>query len=691
MLREKLARIPFLSPHRILLWSVLWVGFTSVAIARETSCPLTTINVAPLNDLGPGEYKPGVFGGLYPDGMNNRPQAHESAGRDIAMNFILPRNAMGQVDPAGGRIGLISIGMSNTQLEFDGQEYTFKPRAEADPAANSALVLVNGAQGGQTAKWWSRPHAPAWEVLEERILEAGLTSAQVQVAWIKQAERNPAELGEFPAHAQVLLQHLEAIVQIARAKYPNLRIVYLSSRTRSYTDDPATINPEPYAFESGFAVRWLIERQLSGDSGLNFDPVAGVAPWLSWGPYLWADGEAGRSDGFVWSCTDVAADFTHPSASGRAKVADQLLAFFKTDPTAAPWFLRGDAVGAPPEVEASADVSEGHVPLTVQFSAIADDPDGSVTEFAWTFDDGGFSFEQNPGKIFPAPGFYEVRLTVSDNDGNTALATIPIAANESGDPSPPQIVEPTALADVVVGVPFSATFKAVGSSPISWNVVAGELPPGMALTPEGVYEGIPDLVGDYVFSVEAVNFVGSDFRDYIHSILESDSDGVIHLFSPVGDAHVTDGIRADSNFGSLDTLLARTTNAVGRNARSFLKFDLSSLDCTLTAAQLQMFLNSISLSNSPPIWAYSVQEDSWDEATITWNNQPPAEAPMDSVQMAAAGSTYSFNVTTFVLQQLGNDGIAGFSLRFDAVSNALASFDSREGANPPMLEVACEP
>ena len=63
------------------------------------------------------------------------------------------------------------------------------------------------------------------------------------------------------------------------------------------------------------------------------------APVLLWGPYLWADGTKGRKDGFVWQQADFGPDGTHPSPSGRRKVADMLLRFFKTDSTAKGWFL----------------------------------------------------------------------------------------------------------------------------------------------------------------------------------------------------------------------------------------------------------------------------------------------------------------------------------------------------------------
>ena len=81
------------------------------------------------------------------------------------------------------------------------------------------------------------------------------------------------------------------------------------------------------------------------------------SPLLLWGPYLWADGVKGRkADGLVWKREDLAGDGTHPGEGGRRKVAELLLRFFKTDPTAKDWFLKGTA-----PVPARSGVREGTI------------------------------------------------------------------------------------------------------------------------------------------------------------------------------------------------------------------------------------------------------------------------------------------------------------------------------------------
>ncbi len=307
---------------------------------RAQLMPKERTGLVPLTELAQA-YK-GEDGGLYGNGRNEPPQAHAQAARKMLAE-IVPRNAQGR--PAReGKIVFISVGMSNTTQEFS----KFKQLADADPAKSPGVVIVDCAQGGQDVADWADPEnrfrkdrPNPWDVLEQRLRQAGVTAEQVQVAWIKQARRMPAQYGEFPEHAREFAGHLRKLVQMLRERLPNLRIAYLSSRIYAgYATTP--LNPEPYAYETAFAVRWLIQEQIAGRPELNYDPARGAvrAPLLLWGPYLWADGlNPRKSDGLVWKREDFARDGTHPSQSGREKVAQMLLDFLKTSPFAKPWFV----------------------------------------------------------------------------------------------------------------------------------------------------------------------------------------------------------------------------------------------------------------------------------------------------------------------------------------------------------------
>ena len=107
--------------------------------------------------------------------------------------------------------------------------------------------------------------------------------------------------------------------------------------------DPGSGSPEPYAYESGFATRWVVQSQVKGDAQLNFDPGRGKvrAPLVLWGPYLWARGNSPRKlDGLVWTESDVRADRLHPNEDGTRKTTALLLNFFKTNEGTSRWFLK---------------------------------------------------------------------------------------------------------------------------------------------------------------------------------------------------------------------------------------------------------------------------------------------------------------------------------------------------------------
>ncbi len=304
------------------------------APAATANCSATSVHLTPLDD--PSAFYKDQPGGLYPGRTNARPAAHEAAGLAIAEG-IGPRNAeTGQPDP-NGRYAFVSIGMSNTTMEFS----AFKPMADREPGKNPALVIVDGAQGGQTAAIWSTTSfdVQPWSVLDARLKQAGVTAQHVAIVWLKEADASPTS--GWPAYAQTLKSELVVMLQKLKQHYPNLQIAYLSSRI--YAGYAITaLNPEPYAYESGLSVRWTIEDQLRGVGGLNYDAKAGeaAAPWLSWGPYLWADGTTPRSsDGLTWSCSELRSnDGTHPSDSGAQKVATLLLEFIRRDATAHAWF-----------------------------------------------------------------------------------------------------------------------------------------------------------------------------------------------------------------------------------------------------------------------------------------------------------------------------------------------------------------
>jgi len=316
---------------RNLLSPILLLALHGLPVAAQ-NCSNTSVGLTPLADLGSGTHQ-GFAGGLYPASSNERPLAHEIGGLSMATQ-VVPRNAQGQPDPSG-RIVVMSLGMSNAVIHWT----AFQQLVAADPLRNPRLKLFQGAQGGVPVEDMDEPTDPYWTTtLPQKMAQAGITPQEVQVVWFLQANRQPT--APFPPHAQNLQAQMASCLRVLKDFCPNARIVYAANRI--YAGYATTnLNPEPYAYEQGFALKWLIEQQIAGDPALNYDPDLGPveAPWIAWGPYTWADGLVPSAAGLTWVCSDFQPDGTHPSQQGALKNMQRLLEFVHGDSTARSWYL----------------------------------------------------------------------------------------------------------------------------------------------------------------------------------------------------------------------------------------------------------------------------------------------------------------------------------------------------------------
>jgi hypothetical protein len=308
---------------------------TEIRLGKEDALePKASVGLKPLTEMAANDRYKGEDGGLYGGGKNGPPEPHLNAAR-AATAKIEPLDADGK-RTKDGAIGLVSISMSNATQEFS----LFKQLADADLKKSPYVTVIDCAQNGQAMAEWADPRGGPWIEADRRLKSAGVSPNQVQVVWVKLANVLPT--GDLAQHGRKLQKDTLAVMQNAQTRFPNLRIAYMSSRIYGgWTTVP--LNPEPYAYEGAFVVRWLIQDQMNGQPRLNHDAAKGPvrAPVLLWGPYLWADGTTPRkSDGLTYESKDVEVDGTHPSESGRQKVAVLLLLFFQTDPLASTWYLK---------------------------------------------------------------------------------------------------------------------------------------------------------------------------------------------------------------------------------------------------------------------------------------------------------------------------------------------------------------
>ena len=210
----------------------------------------------------------------------------------------MPLDTLGASDPAHGRVVLISIGMSNATQEFS----TFVPKAMTDPLRNPRLQVIDCAEGASrpiASTPRARPTGPTcWRDCAAR----GRRRSSRRRSGSREANADPR--GGFPGIGRLADVEPGRDRADHQDKLPSVKLAYFTSRIYAgYAT--STLNPEPYAYESGFAVKWLIEGQVAGEDSLNYDPGSGPieSPWMAWGPYLWADGLTPRSDGLTWHCS----------------------------------------------------------------------------------------------------------------------------------------------------------------------------------------------------------------------------------------------------------------------------------------------------------------------------------------------------------------------------------------------------
>jgi acid phosphatase len=152
---------------------------------------------------------------------------------------------------------------------------------------------------------------------------------------------------------------------------------------------------------------------------------------------------------------------------------------------------------------------------------------------------------------------------------------------------------------------------------------------------------------------------------------------------PIADTYVRGGAWAKESFGSADELQVKDGSDSDYDRRAFLRFDLRNVSGTISMATLRLFVTS---QDAGPLMVVTVAPDNWSETSLTWATQP-ARGPELATTTVAGSGWMSFDVTAAVKQQLATDKQVSFTLLDDTTARTLIRFSSREGANPPQLEL----
>jgi len=317
-----------------------------VTLKAQIDCAVTSTGFIPINDLGT-DFFMGYQGGLYPGGLNTMPPAHRSAGNSIAKK-VKPLNEAGLVDYENGKVVFVAFGASTAGNTFNSFKATVQ---DTSGLYNPCIKYINLCVGGKGLESMVPPgNKYYWTYMSDSVLaDAGVTNAQVQIGWMKSASKDDS-IPEFPLQPDSIYSKYIRSIQRIKDTFPNMKVLYLASHAyggyAGELSDNADLAGEPAAYYGGFAVKWVIEAQINGDTRLRYKAPGIEAPWLAWAPYYWADGLIPReTDGLTWPCSDydpVGGGF-HLSEEGKAKEANMLIDFLYNDPLAKKWFRAGAA------------------------------------------------------------------------------------------------------------------------------------------------------------------------------------------------------------------------------------------------------------------------------------------------------------------------------------------------------------
>ena len=165
--------------------------------------------------------------------------------------------------------------------------------------------------------------------------------------------------------------------------------------------------------------------------------------------------------------------------------------------------------------------------------------------------------------------------------------------------------------------------------------------------------------------------------------------GSTETFNPNSDAYV-DEENPDINYGISNIKLITDNYNTGKKY-SYLKFDISTIpsEMIITSANLYLWCYARQGGGYTRIYAYSVENDDWNESTITWNNRPGAVTLL-SEHSGDTLAWWNWDVKAFVESEHGGDKTVSLCLIPGDLNDYIVEFRSKEWWNPeyrPYLKV----
>jgi hypothetical protein len=390
--------------------------------------------------------------------------------------------------------------------------------------------------------------------------------------------------------------------------------------------------------------------------------------------------------------TPVSAKFRLPAGLANGTYNLFVSAAGISSATAVPLTIGGGGNTAPTVVNAALATPNPVAGTNTALSVLgADDEGEAALKYTWsatgpapvTFSANGTNGAKNSTANFTKAGSYNVLAVIQDTGGLTVSSAVAVTVSQTLTTVAVSPVSATVQVNATQQFTASGTDQfgaAVSPSPtFTWTVSGGgTIDSASGLFTAGTTAGGP-------FTVTAT----SGGKSGMASVTVT-SGSTTSTLGPIADAHVRGGSHSAETLGTLTTLEVKQTTTTPDNVRrTFLKFDLSGVTGTVSAAKLRLFGSHP--TNSAALSAYAVASNNWSETTINFSNQPMLGAKQGaSVSVTTTAAYREWDVGAFVAAQKGAGiNVVSLAVTMDATNDAgPAVFNSREnGSNKPQLVV----
>lgn len=160
------------------------------------------------------------------------------------------------------------------------------------------------------------------------------------------------------------------------------------------------------------------------------------------------------------------------------------------------------------------------------------------------------------------------------------------------------------------------------------------------------------------------------------------------IIAPTDDAYTRGGSYGNTQFGGDDGIAIKNdgNSNSSYNRNGYLKFNVPN-PSTVESATLRVYGNNFQDASNIAIDCIGLDNDTWNEATITWNNAPTGqESVLSTVPVNAVAKYYEFDVTSFVQGQ--SDDVVTLMLKNTLAQDRVLAFMSKESqGNHPELVI----